>query len=75
MKMEGCDDGLIVKGLVFGTKAFGIGSCIVGVKDNVGILRQVCLEDVLYVPNLFHHHPRICSGISTCSQDECQYQF
>jgi len=75
MKLEGCDDGLIVKGLVFGTKAYGIGSCIVVVEDNISMFHQICLEDVLYVPNLLHHHPRIFSVISACSQNECQCNF
>jgi hypothetical protein len=70
MKLEGYDDGLIVKGLVSGTNAYGIGSCIVVMKDSAGMYRQICLEDVLYVPNLIHHHPRIFSVISTCSQDD-----
>ncbi len=35
MTLEGYDDGLLVKGLVPGTHAYGIGSCIVFVKDNV----------------------------------------
>ena len=37
MKLEGYDDGLMVKGVVSGTKAYGIRSCIVVVKDNVGM--------------------------------------
>jgi hypothetical protein len=60
---------------VFGTKAYGIGSCIVVVKDSVGLCHQICLDDVLYVPNLLHHHPRILSVISAYSQDECQCHF
>jgi hypothetical protein len=75
MKMEGYDDGLVVKGLVSGTLAYGIGSGIVVVKDNVGMLYQKCLEDVLYVPNLLNHHLRIFSVISACSQNECQCHF
>ena len=67
MKLEGYDDELLVMGLVSGTKAYGIGSCIVVMKDNVGMYRHICLEDVLYVPNLLHHHPRFFSVISTCS--------
>jgi len=39
------------------------------------MLHQICLEDVLYVPNLLHHHPSIFSVISACSQDECQCRF
>ena len=39
------------------------------------MFHQKCLEDVLYVPNLLHHHPSIFSGISACSQDECQCHF
>ena len=35
LKLEGYDDGLLVKGLVSGTNAYGIGSCIVVVKDSV----------------------------------------
>jgi len=74
--LEGYDDGLLVKGLlVVGTKAYGIGSCIVAVKESVGLFHQICLEDVLYVPNLFHHHPRFFSVTSTCSQDERQFHF
>ena len=30
---------------------------------------------MLYVPNILHHHPRICSGIFVCSQHECQCHF
>ena len=75
MKLEGYDDGLLVKGLVSGTKAYGIGSCIVVMKDSDGMYHQICLEDVLYVPNLLHHHPRIFSVISACSQDECECHF
>ncbi len=37
MALEGYDDGLLVKGLVSGTKTYGIGSCIVVVKDCVGM--------------------------------------
>jgi len=33
--LEGYDDGLLVKGLVSGTEARGIGSCIVVVTDSV----------------------------------------
>ena len=33
MTLEGYDDGLLVKGIVFGTKAYGIGSCIVVLKE------------------------------------------
>jgi hypothetical protein len=72
MKLDGYDDGLLVKGIVSGTKAYGIGSLIVVLKDSLGMYRQICLEDVLYVPNLLHHHPRIFSVISACSQDECE---
>jgi hypothetical protein len=61
MKLEGYDDGLLVKGLVSVTKACGIGPCIVVMKDSVEMYHQICLEDVLYVPNLLHHHPRIVS--------------
>jgi len=75
MKFKGYHDGLLVKGLVSGTKAYGIGACIVVMKDSVGLYHQICLEDVLYVPNLLHHHPRIFSVISTCSQDECECHF
>ena len=75
MILEGYDDGLLVKELASCTKAYGIGSCIIDVKDSVGIFHQVCLEDVLYVPNLIHHHPRIFSVISACSQDECNCLF
>jgi len=75
MQLEGYNDGLLVKDLVSGTQAYGIGSCIVAVKDSVGMYHQICLEDVLYVPNLLHHHPRIFSVISGCSQDECQCHF
>jgi hypothetical protein len=70
LKLEGYDDGILVKGLVSGTKAYGIGSCIVVVRDNFGMHHQLCLEDVLYVPNLLHHHPRVFSVISACSQDD-----
>jgi hypothetical protein len=72
---EGYDDSRRVKGLVSGTKAYGIGSCIVVVKDSDGMFHQICLEDVLYVTNLLHHHPRIVSVISACSQDEGQCHF
>jgi hypothetical protein len=58
MTLEGYGDILLVKGLVSGTKAYGIGSCIVVAKDSVGMFHQIWLEDVLYVPNLLHHHPR-----------------
>jgi hypothetical protein len=75
MTLEGYDDGLLVKGLVSGTKAYGNGSCIVVVTYSVGMFNQICLEDVLYVPNLLHHHPRIFSVVSACSQDECQCRF
>ena len=64
MQLEGYDDGILVKGLVSGTKAYGIGSCIVVVRDSVGIYHQICLHDVLYVPNLLHYHPRVFSVIS-----------
>jgi hypothetical protein len=76
MKLEGYDDGILVKGLVSSTKAYGIGSCIVVVRDSSGMYHQVCLEDVLYVPNLIHHHPRVFRVISACSQDdyECHFQ-
>ena len=37
MKLEGYDDGILVKGLVAGTKAYGIGSCIVVVRDSYGL--------------------------------------
>ena len=68
MTLEGYD-GLLVKGLVSGTQAYGIGSYIVVVKDSARVFRQICLEDVLYVPNLIiHHHPRFFSVISACSQ-------
>jgi hypothetical protein len=43
MKLKGYDDGLLVKGQVSGTKAYGIGSCIVFAKDNVGLFHQICL--------------------------------
>jgi len=76
MTLEGYDNGLLVKGLVSGTKAYGIiGSCIVVLKDSVGMLYQICLEDVLYVPNLLHYHPIIFSVISAYSQDDCQCHF
>jgi hypothetical protein len=75
MKMKGYDNGLIVKGLVSGRKTFGIGFCIVVVKNSVGMLHQICLEDVLFVSNLLHHHPRIFSFMSACSHDECQCHF
>jgi hypothetical protein len=75
MKLEGYDDVLIVKGLVFSTKAYGIGSCIVVVKDNVGMFHQICLEDVLYAPNLLHNYPIFFSVILACSQDEWQCPF
>jgi hypothetical protein len=75
MKLDGYDDGLLVKVLVPGTKAYGIGSCIVALKDSSEMYRQICLEDILYVPNLLHHHPRIFSVISACSQDECECHF
>jgi hypothetical protein len=76
MKLEGYDDGILVKGLASGTKAYGIGSCIVVVGDSSGMHHQVCLEDVLYVPNLLHQHPRVFSVISACSQDDytCHFQ-
>jgi hypothetical protein len=75
MKLEGYDNGLLEKGLVSGTKAYGIGSCIAVIKDSVGMYNQICLEDVIYVPNLLHHHLRNFSVISTCSQDECECHF
>jgi hypothetical protein len=73
--LEGYDDGLLVKGLVSSIKTYGIGSCIVAVKDIIELLHQICLEDVFYVPNLLRHHPNFFSVISTCSQDECQCHF
>jgi len=39
------------------------------------MFHQMCLEDVIYVPILLHHHPRIFSVISACAQDECQCHF
>jgi hypothetical protein len=75
MTLEGYDDGVLVKGLVFDTKGYGVGTYIVVLKDSVGLCHQICFEDVLYVPNLLHHHPRVFSVISTCSQDECQCHF
>jgi hypothetical protein len=75
MTLERYDGGLLVNGLVSGTKAYGIGSCIVVVKDSVGMFHQICLEDVLYVPILLHHHPRIFRVISACAQDECRCHF
>jgi len=36
---------------------------------------QICLQDVLYVPHLLHHHPRVFSVISACSQDEYECHF
>ena len=75
MTLEGYDDGILVKGLVSSTKAYGIGSCIVAVTNSVGMIHQICLEDVPYVPILLHHRPRIFSVISDCSQDECQCHF
>ena len=56
MPLKGYDDGALVKGLTYATKAHGIGSCIVVLKDHIGSFHQICLEDVLYVPNLLHHH-------------------
>jgi len=67
LKLEGYDDGILVKVLVSGTKAYVIGSCIVVVRDCFGMYHQVCLEDVIYVSNLLHHHPRVFSVISACS--------
>ena len=64
-----------LKGLVSGTKAYGIGTCIVVVKDRGGMYHQICLQDVLYVPHLLHHHPRVFSVISACSQDEYEFHF
>jgi len=76
MTLEGYDDGALVKGLTSGTNAYGIGTCIVALKDSVGSFHQKCLEDVLYVLNLLHYHPSIFSVISsTCSQNECQCYF
>ena len=75
MQLEGYDDGILVNGLVSGTKAYGIGSCIVVVRDNGGIYHQICLHDVLYVPNLLHNHPRVFSVISACSQEEYECHF
>jgi hypothetical protein len=75
MTLEGYDYGLLVKGLVPVTKAYGIGLCIIAVKDSVGTFQEICLEDVLYVPNLLHRHPRVFSAVSACSQDECQCHF
>jgi hypothetical protein len=70
--LERYDDGLLVKGLVSGTKACGIGSCIVVVKASFGMYHQICLQDVIYVLNLLHHYPRIFSVILACSQDESE---
>jgi len=56
MTLEGYDDGLLVKRLVYDIEIYGIGSCIVVVKDSVGLFHQICLDDVLYIPNLLHHH-------------------
>jgi hypothetical protein len=63
MTLEGYDDGLLVKDLVSCTKAYGIGSCIVVVKASVGMYHQICIEDVLYVPNLLNLYPRIFSVV------------
>jgi hypothetical protein len=69
-------DGVPVKGLTSYTKANGIGSFIICLKDEYGVFHQKCLEDVLYVPTLLHHHfSRIFSVISTCSQDDFQRHF
>jgi hypothetical protein len=75
MILEGYDDGDFVKRLVYGTKAYGVGTCIVILKNSVGLCPQICLEDALYVPNLLHHHSRVFSIISVCSQDGCQCHF
>jgi hypothetical protein len=75
MTLKGYDDGPLVKELVYGRKTYGIGSCIVVVKDSVGMSHPICLEDVPYVPNLLHHHPGIFRIISACSQNECQCHF
>ena len=71
--LEGYDDHALVKGLPSGTKAYGrVGICKVVLKDSFESYHQICFEDLLYVPNLLHHHPQIFSVISTCSQDDCQ---
>ena len=75
MTLEGYDNGILVKGLASDTHAYGIGSCIVVVTYSVGMFHHICLEDVLCVHNLLHHHPRIFSVILACSQDECQCHF
>ena len=72
--LEGYDDGDLAKGLLPSTKAYGIGICIVVLKDSVGSFHRICLEDVIYVPNLLHH-PTFFSVISACSQDDCQLYF
>ena len=72
---DGYVDGLMVKGLTSGTKAYGIGTCVVVCKGEDGLFQQFSLKDVLYVPNLTHHHPRIFSVISACSQDDFQCHF
>jgi hypothetical protein len=63
-------DGVLVKGLKSNTKAYGIGSCIMCYIDDYRVVHQTCLEDVLYVPALFHHYSRIFSVTSACSHDE-----
>ncbi len=75
MQLGGYDDGVLVKGLVSGTKAYGIGLCIVVARDSVGMYHQICLQEVLYVPILLHHHPRVFSVIPTCSQEEYECHF
>ena len=58
MKLEGYDDGLLVEGLVSSTKSYGIGACIGDVNNSVELFHHICLEDVLYVPNLLHQYPK-----------------
>ena len=76
LESDGYVDGVMVKGLTTGTKAYGIGTCVIVCKGEDGLFQQFSLQDVLYVPNLMHHHSRIFSVISACSQDgfKCNFQ-
>ena len=75
MIWDGCVDGVPVKGLPSNTKAYGIGSFIIFLKDESRVFQQKCLEDVLYLPTLYDHYLRIFGVISAYLQDEFQFYF
>jgi len=65
--LEENDDGIVVIGMTFDAKAYGIGTCIVVFKGIDGLFHHIVLKDILYMPNISHRHPRIFSDISACS--------